>query len=106
MHSQLTVGACCVCICFICLLKVNNLQVFCFFGACVSVLPWDRRVLLDFLCCPINHSSSSSLLKKFHQLYLLGKILKSASDEQILLNVLACIKRVYIYTPVQCHVIC
>jgi len=28
MHSQLMVGACCVCICFICLLKVNNLLVF------------------------------------------------------------------------------
>jgi len=57
MHSQLMVGACCVCICFICLLKVNNLQVcFCFFGACVSVLPCDLRVLLDVLCCLINHS--------------------------------------------------
>jgi len=56
MHSQLMVGACCVCICFICLLKVNNLIVFCFFGACVSVLPWDLRVLLDVLCRPINHS--------------------------------------------------
>jgi len=59
MHSQLLVGACCVCICFICLLKVNNLQVFCFFGACV--LPWDLRVLLDVLCCPINHSLVISL---------------------------------------------
>jgi len=58
MHSQLMVGACCVRICFICLLKVNNLQVFGFFGTCVSVLPWDLRVLLDVLCCPINHSSS------------------------------------------------
>jgi len=56
MHSQLMVGVCCVCICFICLLKVSNLQVFCFFGACVSVSPWDLRVLLDVLCCPINHS--------------------------------------------------
>jgi len=45
MHSQLLVGACCVCKCFICLLKVNNLQVcfvslghvlvFCL-GTCVS----------------------------------------------------------------------
>jgi len=58
MHSQWMVGARCVCICFICLLKVNNLQVFCFFGACVSVLPWDQRVLLDVLCCPIHHSLS------------------------------------------------
>jgi len=56
MHNQLMVGACCVCLCFICLLKVNNLQVFCFIGACVSVLPWDLRVLLDILCRPINHS--------------------------------------------------
>jgi len=58
MHSQLMIGACCVCICFICLLKVNNQQVFSFFGACVSVLPWDLRVLLDVLCCPIHHSLS------------------------------------------------
>jgi len=60
MHSQLLVGACCFCKCFICLLKVNNLQVlfFCFFGACVSVLLWDLRVLLDVLCYPINLSYS------------------------------------------------
>jgi len=43
MHSQLLAGACCVCECFIGLLKVNNLQVvslghalvFCL-GTCVS----------------------------------------------------------------------
>jgi len=57
MHSQLMVGACCVCICFICILKVNNLLVFCFFGACVSVFPWELRVPLDVLCrLKINHS--------------------------------------------------
>jgi len=28
-------------------IEVNNLLVFCFFGTCVSVLPWNRRVLLD-----------------------------------------------------------
>jgi len=59
IQSQLLVGACCVCKCFICLLKVNNLQVyfyFCVFGACVSVLLWDLRVLLDVLCFPINLS--------------------------------------------------
>jgi len=56
MHSQLLAGACCVCKGFISLLKLNNLQVFCFFGACVSVLPWDLRVVLDVLCCPINYS--------------------------------------------------
>jgi len=32
---------------FLCLLQVNNLVVF--FWACVSVLPWDLRVLLDVL---------------------------------------------------------
>jgi len=35
MHSQFMVGACCVCICLICLLKVNNLQDFLFlWGMC------------------------------------------------------------------------
>jgi len=67
IHSQLLVGACCVCTCFICLLKVNNLQVFCFFGACVSVLSWDLRVLLDVLCCPINHSFNHIALKNIIQ---------------------------------------
>jgi len=61
MHGQLMVGACCLCIYFICLLKVNNLLVFCSFGACVSILPWDLRVLLDVLCCPINHSFIHSI---------------------------------------------
>jgi len=66
MHSQLMVGACCVCICFICLLKVNNLLVFCFIGACVSVLPLDLPALLDVLCRPINHSFIHSLIIKCH----------------------------------------
>jgi len=57
MHSQLLVGASFVCICFIGIWKVNNLQVFCVFGACVSyVLPWYLRVPLDVICRPINHS--------------------------------------------------
>jgi len=56
IHSQLLVGACCVCMFYMPILKVNNLLIFCFFGARVSVLPWDLRVLLDVLCCPINHS--------------------------------------------------
>jgi len=32
------------------------------FGACVSVLPRDLRVLLDVLCCPINHSFVSIMI--------------------------------------------
>jgi len=54
MHNQLMVGACFVCICFICLLKVNNLLVF--FGH-VSVFCLGTCVFCwMFFCRPINHS--------------------------------------------------
>jgi len=54
-HSQLLVGACCVCKCFICLLKVNNLQVF--FVSFWHVLAFCFGTCMPFGCLLFSNKS-------------------------------------------------
>jgi len=70
MHSQLMVGACCVCICFICLLKVNNLLVFVSLGhVLVFCLGTCVSCWIIFVVQYIIQSFIHSLIHSFIQLH-------------------------------------
>jgi len=50
-------------------IESQKLLVFCFCGACVSVLPSDLRVLLDVLCRPIKYSKIKIIIHCFGFVY-------------------------------------